>query len=44
MNAEPEGEADAQFAEDRRETIAVPVLITDLASKTLAIKEGETFL
>src|SRR6266511_2550040 len=44
MNAEPEREADAQLAEDRRETIAVPVLITDLASKTLAIKEGETFL
>src|SRR5437867_1824785 len=44
MNAEPEREADAQFAEDRRETIAVPVLITDLASKTLAVKEGETFL
>ena len=44
MNAEPEREADAQFAEYQRETIAVPVLITDLASKTLAIKEGETFL
>jgi glycogen debranching enzyme len=44
MNAAPEREADAQIADDRRETIAVPVLITDLASKTLAIKEGETFL
>src|SRR5512132_1472871 len=44
MNAEPEREAEAQVAEDLRETITVPVLITDLASKTLAIKEGETFL
>jgi glycogen debranching enzyme len=44
MNAEPEQAAAGRFAENRPASISVPVLITDLASKTLAIKEGETFL
>jgi glycogen debranching enzyme len=40
MNAEP----DPRPAPDRPVEGAAPVLITDLASKTLAVKEGETFL
>jgi len=36
-------ERDAADRTDRRET-AAPVLVTDLASKTLAVKEGDTFL
>lgn len=42
MSAEPE--AQDRSVEDRPERISVPVLVTDLASKTLAVKEGETFL
>src|ERR671922_3062091 len=41
MSARPEGEP--PLADALGET-AVPVLVTDLASKTLAVKEGETFL
>ena len=40
MSAEP----DPPPAPDRPVEGAAPVLITDLASKTLAVKEGETFL
>jgi glycogen debranching enzyme len=40
MSAEP----DPRPAPDRPVEGAAPVLITDLASKTLAVKEGETFL
>ena len=40
MSAEP----DPLPAPDRPVEGAAPVLITDLASKTLAVKEGETFL
>jgi len=36
--------ADAQPGPARPEPAARPVLITDLASKTLAVKEGDTFL
>jgi glycogen debranching enzyme len=39
MTAEPEPRAQQQAAQG-----APPVLVTDLASKTLAVKEGETFL
>src|SRR5436309_15078265 len=42
MDLEPERlptDDDARSVQD-----AVPVLVTDLAGKTLAIKEGETFL
>ncbi|HYX80364.1 MAG TPA: glycogen debranching N-terminal domain-containing protein, partial [Actinomycetota bacterium] len=41
MSARPEGEP--PLADALGET-AAPVLVTDLASKTLAVKEGETFL
>lgn len=40
MSAEPE----SRPGPDRPVEGAAPVLITDLASKTLAVKEGETFL
>jgi glycogen debranching enzyme len=40
MSAEP----DPRPVPDRPVEGAAPVLITDLASKTLAVKEGETFL
>ncbi|MGH2635800.1 MAG: amylo-alpha-1,6-glucosidase [Actinomycetota bacterium] len=36
--------ADAQPGPQRPEPAARPVLVTDLASKTLAVKEGDTFL
>src|SRR5512134_1245602 len=39
---EPRGD-DARPGSDRPEQ-AAPVLVTDLASKTLAVKEGDTFL
>src|SRR5919197_3977898 len=41
MSARPEGEP--PLADALGET-AAPVIVTDLASKTLAVKEGETFL
>src|ERR687888_1661258 len=41
MSARPEGEP--PLADALGET-AAPVLVTDLASKTLAVKEAETFL
>ncbi len=41
---QPEGPAVDRFAPDRPQTMAPPVLVTDLASKTLAVKEGDTFL
>ena len=44
MSVEPEPEAQDRSVEDRPERVSVPVLVTDLASKTLAVKEGETFL
>ena len=40
MSAEPEERPAAERPEKR----SVPVLVTDLASKTLAVKEGDTFL
>jgi glycogen debranching enzyme len=40
MNVEP----NLPEADVRRERESAPVLVTDLASKTLAVKEGETFL
>lgn len=36
--------ADAESRSERPELGAPPVLVTDLASKTLAVKEGDTFL
>jgi glycogen debranching enzyme len=42
MNARPERPATEPAVRRLRE--AAPVLVTDLASKTLAVKEGETFL
>jgi len=36
--------ADGQLAPERPEPAPRPVLVTDLASKTLAVKEGDTFL
>ncbi|HEY7659143.1 MAG TPA: glycogen debranching N-terminal domain-containing protein [Actinomycetota bacterium] len=38
------GAVEPRPAPDRRDTAAAPVLVTDLASKTLAVKEGHTFL
>ncbi len=43
MNTDPDIRA-ADRAEPRGVREAAPVLVTDLASKTLAVKEGETFL
>src|SRR5437867_12689140 len=42
MEAQPESVPTQ--GESRPGQVAVPVLVTDLAGKTLAIKEGETFL
>ena len=39
-----DGVLDARVAPERPHEGATPVLITDLASKTLAVKEGNTFL
>ncbi|HEY7756417.1 MAG TPA: amylo-alpha-1,6-glucosidase [Actinomycetota bacterium] len=45
MSADPNGrEADPRPGSERPERVATPVLVTDLASKTLAVKEGDTFL
>jgi glycogen debranching enzyme len=45
MSAEPEPSAAEEASERRRSArVGVPVLVTDLGSKTLAVKEGETFL
>src|SRR5436189_5837833 len=43
MDAEPES-VPTQAEPSRPGRVAVPVLVTDLADKTLAVKEGETFL
>ncbi len=40
---QPQAPAAERFP-DRPQTMAPPVLVTDLASKTLAVKEGDTFL
>jgi glycogen debranching enzyme len=44
MTTDPERDAEVPAGPDRHEHAAAPVLVTDLASKTLAVKEGETFL
>jgi glycogen debranching enzyme len=41
---QPEGPPVERFPADRPQSMAPPVLVTDLASKTLAVKEGDTFL
>jgi glycogen debranching enzyme len=43
-SAEPERRIEPQPQEERSQEYASPVLVTDLASKTLAVKEGDTFL
>jgi glycogen debranching enzyme len=46
MSAEPSASADqpAEPVTERAQPSATPVLVTDLASKTLAVKEDDTFL
>jgi len=46
MSAEPSASADqpAEPVAERVQPSATPVLVTDLASKTLAVKEDDTFL
>ncbi|MFB3737880.1 MAG: glycogen debranching N-terminal domain-containing protein [Candidatus Velamenicoccus archaeovorus] len=44
MSAEPRPRATQPSPVDRPAGESAPVLVTDLASKTLAVKEGETFL
>ena len=41
MTADPHPEQESQRDTSKA---GAPVLVTDLASKTLAVKEGETFL
>ncbi|MEW6058950.1 MAG: amylo-alpha-1,6-glucosidase [Actinomycetota bacterium] len=44
MSAEPEPRIEPHLVDKRPRKDGAPVLVTDLASKTLAIKEGDTFL
>jgi glycogen debranching enzyme len=44
MSTDPEPREDGARPESEGRQQAAPVLVTDLASKTLAVKEGDTFL
>ncbi|MGZ8635498.1 MAG: amylo-alpha-1,6-glucosidase [Actinomycetota bacterium] len=44
MTADPERPPDDAAATAQPQQAATPVLVTDIASKTLAVKEGDTFL